>query len=215
MRLETGDSRLGTWRLETGARESGPESQVPSPPTGGDHQDDDPHTRSTAGFRSVSFIDRRSGSERTSSGADYRPRSPGGPSDTAVRLILRGCRRVSKQTFVADNRPGSNGIAGTDIAAKPRRTATRWRCGNSGTHAINPSLYSKLPYDPVRDFAPVAQARDERHGGGGEPRAAGENARRVHSARAKKQPGKLNVGVAGATGEITGDALWARAPASR
>ena len=138
------------------------------------------------------------------------PVPPGGPSDTALRLILPRMSEGLKQTFVADNRPSSNGIAGTDIAAKSAPDGSTLSVGNSGTHAINPSLYSKLPYDPIRDFAPIVQLVTSGMVLAANPRVPGKSLADFLNA-AKKQPGKFNVGVAGATGEITGDALWARA----
>ena len=138
------------------------------------------------------------------------PVPPGGPSDTAVRLILPRLSEGLKRIIVADTRPGSNGIAGTDIAAKAAPDGYTLCVGNSGTHAINPSLYSKLPYDPIRDFAPIVQLVTSGMVLAANPRVPGKSLADFLNA-AKKQPGKFNVGVAGATGEITGDALWARA----
>ena len=61
------------------------------------------------------------------------------------------------QTVVIDNRPGANGIIGTDLVAKSPPDGYTIVMGNSAPFVLNPSLYSKLPYDPVRDFAPVSQ----------------------------------------------------------
>jgi tripartite-type tricarboxylate transporter receptor subunit TctC len=138
------------------------------------------------------------------------PVPPGGPSDTAVRLILPRLSEGLKRIIVADTRPGSNGIAGTDIAAKAAPDGYTLCVGNSGTHAINPSLYSKLPYDPIRDFAPIVQLVTSGMVVAANPKVPGNSLADFINA-ARKQPGKFNVGVAGATGEISGDALWARA----
>ena len=80
---------------------------------------------------------------------------PGGPSDTAIRLIAPKMSEALGQPLVVDNRPGSNGVMGTEIASKAAPDGLTFNVGNSGTHAINASLYRKLPYDPVGDFAPV------------------------------------------------------------
>ncbi|MCL6597011.1 MAG: tripartite tricarboxylate transporter substrate binding protein, partial [Firmicutes bacterium] len=85
------------------------------------------------------------------------PVPPGGPSDTAMRLIAPRMSEGLGRTLVLDNRPGANGVAGTDIAAKAAPDGNTLAIGNSGTHAINASLYRKLPYDPQRDFVPVVQ----------------------------------------------------------
>ena len=81
--------------------------------------------------------------------------------------------------------------------------------GNSGTHAINASLYRKLPYDPVRDFTPIVQMVTSGMVVVASAKVpAGSLAEFINAA--KKQPGKFNVGIAGATGELSGDALWAQ-----
>ncbi|MCC7486363.1 MAG: tripartite tricarboxylate transporter substrate binding protein [Burkholderiales bacterium] len=138
------------------------------------------------------------------------PVPPGGPSDTAVRLILPRLAEGLKQTFVADNRPGSNGVAGTDIASKASPDGHTISVGNSGTHAINASLYSRLPYDPIRDFVPIVQLVTSGMVVAANPRVPGKTLTEFLGT-ARRQPGQFNIGVAGATGEISGDALWSRA----
>jgi tripartite-type tricarboxylate transporter receptor subunit TctC len=135
------------------------------------------------------------------------PVPPGGPSDTAVRLILPRLTEGLKQTVVVDNRPGANGVAGTDIASKANPDGYTLVVGNSGTQAINASLYRKLPYDPLRDFTPIVQIVTSGMVLVAHPKVPGNSLADFLSA-AKKQPGKFNVGVAGATGELSGDALW-------
>ena len=135
------------------------------------------------------------------------PVPPGGPSDTAARLILPRLSEALKQTVVIDNRPGANGVAGTDIAAKAAPDGYTLAVGNSGTQAINASLYRKLPYDPVRDFTPIIQMVTSGLVLVANPKVGGASLPDFLGA-AKKQPGKFNVGVAGATGELAGDALW-------
>lgn len=137
------------------------------------------------------------------------PVPPGGPSDTAIRLILPKLSEGLRQTLVVDNRPGSNGVAGTDIASKANPDGYTLAVGNSGTHAINASLYRKLPYDPLRDFTPIVQMVTSGMVLVANLKVpAGSLAEFINSA--KKQPGKFNVGIAGATGELSGDALWAQ-----
>ena len=60
-------------------------------------------------------------------------------------------------TVVIDNRPSNNGVVGTEIAARATPDGHTLNTGNGGTHAVNASLYRKLPYDPVRDFIAVSQ----------------------------------------------------------
>lgn len=135
------------------------------------------------------------------------PVPPGGPSDTAVRLILPRLSEGLKQAIVVDNRPGANGVAGTDIAAKATPDGYTLAVGNSGTQAINASLYRKLPYDPLRDFTPIVQMVTSGLVVVANPKVPGGSLADFLNA-AKKQPGRFNVGIAGATGELAGDALW-------
>ena len=140
------------------------------------------------------------------------PVAPGGPSDTAVRLILPRLSEGLKQTLVVDNRPGANGVAGTHIAAQAAPDGYTLVVGNSGTQAINASLYRKLPYDPLRDFTPIVQIVTSGMVLVAHPKVPGNSLADFLNA-AKKQPGRFNVGVAGATGELSGDALWFQAGA--
>jgi len=137
------------------------------------------------------------------------PAPPGGPSDTAIRLILPRLSEGLKQALVVDNRGGANGVAGTDIASKATPDGYTLAVGNSGTHAINASLYRKLPYDPVRDFTPIVQMVTSGMVVVANPKV-GAASLADFIALARKQPGKINVGIAGATGELSGDALWAQ-----
>ncbi len=137
------------------------------------------------------------------------PSAPGGPSDTAIRLILPKLSEGLKQPLVVDNRGGANGVAGTDIASKAPPDGYTLAVGNSGTHAINASLYRKLPYDPVRDFTPIVQMVTSGMVVVANPKV-GAGSLADFIALARKQPGKLNAGIAGATGELSGDALWAQ-----
>jgi len=137
------------------------------------------------------------------------PSAPGGPSDTAIRLILPKLSEGLKQPLVVDNRGAANGVAGTDIASKAPPDGYTLAVGNSGTHAINASLYRKLPYDPVRDFTPIVQMVTSGMVVVANPKV-GAGSLADFIALARKQPGKLNAGIAGATGELSGDALWAQ-----
>jgi tripartite-type tricarboxylate transporter receptor subunit TctC len=138
------------------------------------------------------------------------PVAPGGPSDTAVRLIVPKLSEALNHTLVVDNRPSANGVAGTEIAAKAAPDGYTLAIGNSGTQAINASLYRKLPYNPLRDFVPITQIVTSGMVLVANPKVPAATLSEF-IALAKKQPGRLNMGVAGATGEIAGEALMAQA----
>jgi tripartite-type tricarboxylate transporter receptor subunit TctC len=134
---------------------------------------------------------------------------PGGPSDTAIRLIAPRLSEALRQPLVVDNRGSANGVAGTDIAAKAVPDGLTLAVGNSGTHAINASLYRNLPYDPQRDFVPITQMVTSGLVLVANPRLPANSLSELVGL-AKKQPGKLHMGVAGATGELAGEALMAQ-----
>ena len=83
------------------------------------------------------------------------PSSPGDGTDITGRLIADKLSRVFNQTIVIDNKPGAGGILGSEIVAKSTPDGYTMIIGNAGTHGINPAIYSKLNYDPVKDFIPV------------------------------------------------------------
>jgi tripartite-type tricarboxylate transporter receptor subunit TctC len=83
------------------------------------------------------------------------PFAPGGPSDIVARLVSAGLSEALGQSVVTDNRAGAGGIIGCEIVAKAPPDGYTLLLGSSGNLSVNPSLYAKLPYDPLRDFQPV------------------------------------------------------------
>ena len=83
---------------------------------------------------------------------------PGGGADITARAIGQKLTEAWGQQVIVDNRPGGNGSVGMSIAANANPDGYTLVEGTIGPVAVNPSLYSKLPYDPVNDFAPVARA---------------------------------------------------------
>ena len=83
------------------------------------------------------------------------PFPPAGATDILARAVANDMQRILGQGVVVENRPGAGGNLGTDIVAKAPGDGYTLVMGTVGTHAINVSLYSKMPYDAVRDFAPV------------------------------------------------------------
>ncbi len=85
------------------------------------------------------------------------PTGPGSISDTVTRQVAQSLTTLLGQPFVVENRVGANGIIGAEVVAKASGDGYTILMGNFSTHAANPALYAKLPYDPVRDFTPIAQ----------------------------------------------------------
>jgi len=83
------------------------------------------------------------------------PFAAGGAGDIFARTVAAKLTESLGQTFVVDNRGGANGIIGMDLAAKSPPDGYTIVMGNSAPMVLNPSLYAKLPYDPVKDFAPI------------------------------------------------------------
>jgi tripartite-type tricarboxylate transporter receptor subunit TctC len=83
------------------------------------------------------------------------PFPPGGPLDIVGRAIAQKLTDVWGQSVVVDNRPGAGGNIGADIVAKSAPDGYTILMGALSTHAVNPSLYAKMPYDAVADFAPI------------------------------------------------------------
>ena len=85
------------------------------------------------------------------------PYAPGGAGDIFTRTIGQKLGEALGQTVVVDNRGGANGGLGTELGAKAPADGYTLLMGNSGPMTVNPHLYQKLQYDPLRDFAPVTQ----------------------------------------------------------
>lgn len=80
---------------------------------------------------------------------------PGGANDILARLIGAKLQEAWGQPVVTENKPGANAIIATEFVAKSAPDGTTLLIGASGAMTFNPGLYAKLPYDPLRDFAPV------------------------------------------------------------
>ena len=122
---------------------------------------------------------------------------PGGANDILARLVGARMQDAWGQNVIVENRPGANAIIGTELVAKSAPDGYTLLVGASGAMAFNPGLYDTLPYDPLRDFAPITML-------GSFPLVLGVNPSlpalsvRELIALAKGAPGKLNYG-AGST----------------
>jgi tripartite-type tricarboxylate transporter receptor subunit TctC len=143
------------------------------------------------------------------------PYPPGGPLDILARALADKARE-HLGVIVVENRAGAGGNIGADAVAKAAPDGTTIVMGAVATHAINPWLYARLPYDPIRDFTPIT----------GVARVPNvlvmtpENAARLGIASvadlvayAKKHPGQLNYGSGGtgSAGHLAGEMFKTRA----
>ncbi|WP_096696686.1 tripartite tricarboxylate transporter substrate binding protein [Polaromonas sp. AER18D-145] len=83
------------------------------------------------------------------------PFAPGGTTDILARAVAPELTKAFGQPFIVDNRAGAGGNVGADLVAKSPGDGYTLLMGTVGTHGINKSLYSKMPFDPQKDFAPV------------------------------------------------------------
>ena len=89
------------------------------------------------------------------------PFAPGGPNDISARIIADALSRSLRGSLVVDNRPGAGGNIGAEAAARSAPDGHTLFWAQAATHGINPSLYRKLRYDAIRDFAPIALIASE------------------------------------------------------
>lgn len=127
------------------------------------------------------------------------PQSPGASTDLTARLVAQGLNEAFKQPVIVDNRPGSSGIAGTELVARAAPDGYTFMVVAS-SFSINPALGRKLPYDAIRDFTTVTQLTKFPNMLAAHPSAPVKTLQDV-IALAKAKPGQLNYASAGvATG---------------
>ena len=128
------------------------------------------------------------------------PFGPGGPGDAIGRMLGKKLNESLGQPVVVDNRSGATTIIGTQIAAEsPPDGYTLLLI--STTHAVNPSLFKKLPYDPIKDFAPVTLITSTPFMLVVHPSVAAVSVSEL-IALARSKPGQLNYGSSGTGGSI-------------
>jgi tripartite-type tricarboxylate transporter receptor subunit TctC len=127
------------------------------------------------------------------------PVEPGSATDVVARLVAQRLSTVWGQQVVVDNRPSVNGVIGAEMAARAQADGYTLLAGNSGTHVMNVGLYKKLSYDPVADFAPVAQLVTTPLVLVGSPKMP---PRTVKEVIAYAKTNSINWGIAGATGQL-------------
>lgn len=85
------------------------------------------------------------------------PFAAGGTTDILARAVAAELARLPGWNVVVDNKPGAGGNIGADLVAKAAPDGYTLLMGTVGTHGINQSLYGKLPFDPIKDFAPITE----------------------------------------------------------
>jgi len=140
------------------------------------------------------------------------PFPPAGGTDTLSRAIAQSITSDTKWTIVVENRPGAGGNIGLDSAAKSPNDGYTIAMGQTANLAVNPALYSSMPFDPVKDFAPIALLSSQ-------PLIVVVSAASPYKTlkdlvdAAKKNPGKVNMASAGngTIGHIGGELFQRRA----
>ncbi len=134
------------------------------------------------------------------------PFPPGGSGDAVARLLGQGLSERLGQAVIIDNRPGANLFIGAQEVARAPADGYTLLMGLDLIFTINPHTFSRLPYDPVKDFMPVSQVTSQTMWYVAGPKL------RVSSmaeliALAKSQPGKINYGSGALIGQLTGEFL--------
>jgi tripartite-type tricarboxylate transporter receptor subunit TctC len=124
------------------------------------------------------------------------PFPPGGATDTTSRILAHALSQSLGQQVVVDNRPGATGRIGTELVAKAPGDGYTLLFGSAGPNVILPGAYSKLPYDAVRDFAPITLVGHSDHVLVTHPSLPVKSVKDI-VALARKNPGQLTFASAG------------------
>ena len=123
------------------------------------------------------------------------PFPAGGPTDILARVLAQKLAERWGQPVIVDNKPGAGGAIGSDLVAKAAPDGYTLLMATSSTHSIGPAL-QKLPYDPVRDFAPVGQVSNATNVLLVSPKLGVTSVKEL-IALAKSKPGQLNFASSG------------------
>lgn len=129
------------------------------------------------------------------------PYTPGGVTDALARTVAKSMQDRLKQPVVVENRAGGGANIGAAMVAKAAPDGYTLLMGSAATHAINSSLYKKLTYDHVKDFAPIALVAEVPNILVVHPGVPANNVQEL-IVYGKNHPGKLNFGSSGAGGTI-------------
>ena len=126
---------------------------------------------------------------------------PGGTNDILARLIGQRWSEAWGQPVIIENRPGANTIIGAELVVKSAPDGYTLLVGASSTYTVNPAIYPKLPYDPVRDLAPVTVLGSIPLVVAVHPSVPANSVREL-IALAKSRPGQLNYGTPTVTFQV-------------
>ncbi|HTD89046.1 MAG TPA: tripartite tricarboxylate transporter substrate binding protein [Burkholderiales bacterium] len=124
------------------------------------------------------------------------PFPPGSAGDIIPRAIAPTASDALKQNMIVDNRPGAAGGIAAELVARAAPDGHTLLFGTTGVLAINPYLYAKLPYDPVKDFSPIGRTAVSQYAIVVAPSLPVKNLRE-YIAYARARPGELNVATSG------------------
>lgn len=124
------------------------------------------------------------------------PFAAGGATDILARIVGQALSTEIGQSVIIENRPGAGGNIGGQLAAKANPDGHTLFMGAVGTHAINPSLYKKMPYDPIKDLAPLTRVANVPNLLVANPQQPFKTVQEL-IAYAKAHPGKVNFGSSG------------------
>ena len=124
------------------------------------------------------------------------PQAPGAQSELFARMVGQKMSESLGQPVVNDPRPGAGGAVGAEVAARAAPDGYTLLMGTNSSHGANPAIYSKLPYDPVKDFAPIALMVGMPYVLSVHPSLPVRNVKEL-IAFAKARPGQLNFASAG------------------
>ncbi len=127
------------------------------------------------------------------------PYPPGGTSDILARALAPGITAALGQAVIIENKPGATGNVGADFVAKSPPDGYTLLLADIGSLAISPSVFASLPFDPVKDFAPVVMIAYSPHLLAVHPSVAAKDVKEL-VALAKAQPNSLNFAVSGIGG---------------
>ncbi len=134
------------------------------------------------------------------------PFGPGSITDTTARLIAQGLQEALGRPFIVENKSGGGGLIAANAVAHATPDGYTLLITTNSTHSAAPGLFKSVPYDPIKDFTPIARVGSFPSFLGVDPALPIKSMPEL-VAYAKQNPGKLIYGHGNSTGQIVGEAL--------